>query len=94
MTSPIVLGSFREVIRECTGIDVLQRTRRSGYRIWDATWVKDAVIMDRAVEILPFINGEVCLRTVTEISTEDKNSFGEKLENFYLVVPEKFWKGV
>lgn len=46
--------------------------------------------MDKAVETLPFINGEVCLRTVTEISTEDKNGFGEKLDNLYLVVPEKF----
>lgn len=35
--------------------------------------------MGRAAEILPFINGDVCLGTVTEISTEDKNGFGEKL---------------
>lgn len=35
--------------------------------------------MGKAVEILPFINGDVCLETVAEISTEDKNGFGENL---------------
>lgn len=35
--------------------------------------------MGRAAEILLFINGAVCLGTVTEISTEDENGFGEKL---------------
>lgn len=35
--------------------------------------------MGRPAEILPFVNGDVCLGPVTGISTEDKNVFGEKL---------------
>lgn len=35
--------------------------------------------MGRATEILLFINGDVYFETVTEISSEDENGFGEKL---------------
>lgn len=47
--------------------------------IWETTWGEDIVIVGRAAEILPFLNGDICLRTVTEVCTEGENGFGEKL---------------
>ena len=47
--------------------------------IWEAARGENTLLMGRAAETLPFTNGDVCLGTVTGISTEDKNGFGEKL---------------
>lgn len=77
--APAIALGFREVNRECTGVDSVyleEGLKVVFLEIWETAWGE--VIIGRAAETLPFFNWDVCSWIVIGIWTEDENGFGEK----------------